>query len=188
MVYANFLTDHVWKIREKLWSARQRGEKAVGRMYFVHHAIGERFFLRLLFTIVLGVTSFEHFRTIDDTKHLMFQADCEALRLPQDDAEWDTCMRETCINQDTKKLRNFFVTLLLFCSPLNPEVLWEIYRDDMSHDTRHQRNTNGGIAEDAYNDTLLLFKAKLMLTNKGLHDFPEMLFALALAKMLRVNP
>jgi hypothetical protein len=52
---------------------------------------------------------------------------------------------------------------------------------------RHRRITNGGIVEDAYNDTLLLLEAKLALTNKGLHNFPEMLLALLPAKMLRVN-
>jgi hypothetical protein len=51
----------------------------------------------------------------------------------------------------------------------------------------HRRITNGGTTEDAYNDTLLLFKAKLTLTNKGLHNFPEMLLALSPAEMLRVN-
>ncbi len=97
-------------------------------------------------------------------------------------------MREACINQDAKRLRNLFVTLLLFCSPLNPEMLWERYRNDMSHDTRHRHIMNGGTAKDAYNDTLLLLEAKLALTNKGLHDFPEMMFVLPLVKMLRVNP
>jgi hypothetical protein len=58
----------------------------------------------------------------------------------------------------------------------------------MSHDMRHQRITNGGTTKDAYNDTLLLFKAKLALTNKGLHDFPEMSFALPPVEMLHVNP
>jgi hypothetical protein len=48
VVYVDFPVDHVWKIREKVWSARQRGEKAVGRMYFVHPVASERFFLRLL--------------------------------------------------------------------------------------------------------------------------------------------
>jgi hypothetical protein len=71
---------------------------------------------------------------------------------------------------------------------LNPEVLWEKYRDDMSHDTRHQHITNGGTAEDAYNDTLLLLEAKLALTNKGLHDFSKMSFVLLPIEMLRVNP
>jgi len=92
-------------------------------------------------------------------------------------------MREACIDQDTKRLRNLFVTFLLFCSPLNPEVLWERYRDDM----RHRCITNGGITDDAYNDTLLLFEAKLALTNKGLHDFPEMPLPLSPVKMLHVN-
>jgi hypothetical protein len=114
-------------------------------MYFIHLAASERFFLRLLLTVVVGVTSFEHFQIVDDTKHSTFQAACRALGLLQDDAEWDMCMREACIDQDAKRreacidqdakrLRNLFVILLLFYYLLNPEVLWERYRDDMSHD------------------------------------------------------
>jgi len=67
-------------------------------------------------------------------------------------------------------------------------MLWERYRDDMSHDMRHRRITNGGITDDAYNNTLLLLEAKLALTNKGLHDFPKMPLVLPFVKMLRVNP
>ncbi|KAH9547929.1 hypothetical protein CY35_11G060800 [Sphagnum magellanicum] len=58
----------------------------------------------------------------------------------------------------------------------------------MSHDMRHRRIMNGGTTDDAYNDTLLLLEAKLALTNKGLHDFSKMPFALSPIKMLRVNP
>jgi hypothetical protein len=53
---------------------------------------------------------------------------------------------------------------------------------------RHRRITNGGTIEDAYNNTLLLLKAKLVLTNKGLHDFPKMSLALLCVEVLRVNP
>jgi hypothetical protein len=53
---------------------------------------------------------------------------------------------------------------------------------------QHRCITNGGTTEDAYNDTLLLFEAKLTLTNKGLHDFLEMSFILLPVEMLRVNP
>jgi hypothetical protein len=52
-----------------VWSAQQQGKKVVGRMYFVHHAASERFFLHLLLIDVPGATSFEHFWTIDNTKH-----------------------------------------------------------------------------------------------------------------------
>jgi len=156
-------------------------------MYFVHPVASERFFLRLLLTVVPGATFFKYLWTVNDIKHPTFQATCKALGLLQDDAEWDMCMRETCIDQDAKRLKNLFVTFLLFCSPLNPEVLWEKYRDNMSHNMRHRRITNGGTTDDTYNDTLLLLEAKLALTNKGLHDFPKMPLALSPVKMLHVN-
>ncbi len=76
------------------------------------------------------------------------------------------------------------MTLLLFCSPLNPKVLWERYRNSIS---RHGRITNGGTSKDTYNDTLLLLEAKLILMKKSLHDFLEMLFALLPIEMMRVN-
>jgi hypothetical protein len=41
----------------------------------------------------------------------------------------------------------------------------------MLHNMQHSHITNGGTTEHAYIDTLLLLKAKLTLTNKGLHDF-----------------
>jgi hypothetical protein len=110
------------------------------------------------------------------------------LGLLQDNVEWDTCMWEACINQDVEGLKNIFVTLLLFCSPLNPEMLWERYWNDMLRDMRHRRIMSWGIAEDAYNDTLLFLEAKLALRNKGLHDFPGMPLALPHVEMLCVNP
>ncbi len=58
----------------------------------------------------------------------------------------------------------------------------------MSHNMWHQHITNGSTAKDAYNDTLLLVKAKLALMNKGLHGFPEMPLTLPLVEMLHVNP
>jgi len=67
-------------------------------------------------------------------------------------------------------------------------MLWETYGDDMSHDMWHQRITNGGTVDDAYNNTLLLLEAKLALTNKSLHDFLKLPLALSLVKMLHVNP
>ncbi len=57
----------------------------------------------------------------------------------------------------------------------------------ISNNMRHWHITNGGIAEDAYNDTLLLFEAKLILTNKSLHDFLKMLLVLPPVEMLCVN-
>jgi hypothetical protein len=50
-------------------------------MYFVHVASGERFYLRLLLTVVAGATSFENLRTIDGVVYPTFQAACGAMGL-----------------------------------------------------------------------------------------------------------
>jgi hypothetical protein len=72
VLYTDFPRQHVWKTREKVWAARQRGTEAVGRMYFVHVALSERFYLRLLLTMVAGATSFENLRTIDGVVYPTF--------------------------------------------------------------------------------------------------------------------
>jgi hypothetical protein len=53
-------------------------------MYFVHPAVGERFFLHLLLIIVPGATAFEHLWTIDNTEHPTFQVAYGTLGLLQD--------------------------------------------------------------------------------------------------------
>jgi hypothetical protein len=73
-------------------------------MYFVHPVASERFFLHLLLSIIPSTTFFEHLQTVDDIEHPTFKATCEAVGLLQDDTKWDTCMQETCIDQDAKRL------------------------------------------------------------------------------------
>jgi hypothetical protein len=184
VLYTDFPREHVWKAREKRWAPRQCGTKAVGRIYFVPVASGERFYLRLLLSIRSGVMSFENLRAVDDIHHPTFQATCGALGLLQDDQEWDACLREACIDHDAARLRKLFVILLLFCSPLRPEVLWARYQDKMSHDTWHCRRGEGGTLDDAYNDSLLLLEGRLAMANKSLRDFP----AMAPVGIKRVNP
>jgi hypothetical protein len=84
-------------------------------------------------------------------------------------------------------LRKLFVILLLFCAPLRPEVLWERYRDEMSHDTWYRRRGEGGTLDDAYNDSLLLLEGRLAMANKSLRDFPAMPLAMAPVGIEGVN-
>jgi hypothetical protein len=184
VLYTDFPQQHVWKAHKKRWAPCQCGAKAVGRMYFVPVASGERFYLRLLLTIRSGATSFENLRTMDGIHHPTFQATCGALGLLQDDQKWDACLREACIDHDAARLKKLFVILLLFCSPLRPEVLWEKYQDKMSHDTWYCRRGEGGTLDDAYNDSLLLLEGRLAMANKSLRDFP----AMAPVGIERVNP
>ncbi len=91
-------------------------------------------------------------------------------------------------DHNTARLRKLFVILLLFCAPLCSEVLWERYRDEMSHDTWYRRKGEGGTLDDAYNDSLLLLEGRLAMANKSLRDFPAMPLAMAPVGIERVNP
>jgi len=160
----------------------------MGRMYFVHVASGERFYLRLLLTVVAGATSFENLHTINGVVYPTFQAAYGAMGLLQDDQEWDACLREACVDQNADRLRKLFVIHLFFCAPLHPKRLWAGYRDEMSHDTLYRRTGEGGTLDDAYNDSLLLLEERLVMANKSLRDFPKMPLARAPVGEERVNP
>jgi hypothetical protein len=97
-------------------------------------------------------------------------------------------MREACIDHDVARLRKLFVILLLFCAPLCPEVLWERYRNEMSHDTWYCKRGEGGTLDNAYNDSLLLLEGRLVMANKSLRDFPTMPLVMVPVGIERVNP
>ena len=94
--YQEFPQYFVWNVTLKIWTPRQRGY-AIGPMYFVCPNSGERFYLRLLLTIVRGATSFEDLRTVNNVLHDTFKSACVARGLLEDDEEWIQCLREAAI-------------------------------------------------------------------------------------------
>ena len=56
----------VWKADHHKWVPRTReGYWSIGRMYHAHPSSGERFYLRLLLTVVKGPSSYEDLRTVN---------------------------------------------------------------------------------------------------------------------------
>ena len=99
---------------------------------------GEQFYLRTLLTVVKGATSFEdlrHYNTVEP--YPTFHEACLARGLLEDDGEWNQCLAEACLMQTGTCLRHLFTTILLFCTPLEPDRLWHQYRihicDDLSY-------------------------------------------------------
>ncbi|PIA61727.1 hypothetical protein AQUCO_00200012v1 [Aquilegia coerulea] len=116
--YLEFPQHFVWirELHNNRWEPRQQGF-AIGRMYFAKPNEGERFYLRLLLTIVQGCPSFEAPQT--DA--------CIALGLLEDDQEYSICLAEASIIQTGYQLRRLFAILLTECSPLHPASLWDQY-------------------------------------------------------------
>ena len=84
LTYQEFPQKYVWNPQSKLWTRRKQG-RSIGRMYFASPNSGERFYLRLLLTVVKGPTSFDNLRTVNDILYDTFKAACVARGLLKDD-------------------------------------------------------------------------------------------------------
>ena len=84
---------------------------------------GERYYLRILLTHVIGATSFDDLKTINGQICRTFKEACTHLGLLQDDNGWDTCLYEASNIQIRKQLCHLFAIILLICQPLALELL-----------------------------------------------------------------
>ena len=118
-------------------------------MYSVPPNGGERFYLRLLLTVVKGMlflltissnkpliyflatTSYQALRTVNGVLCNTFKDACQARGLLDDDQEWLFCLQEAAGMCTGQGLHNLFVTILLFLlrSLYFTPILFAIPRD-----------------------------------------------------------
>ncbi|KAF5349437.1 hypothetical protein D9758_014620 [Tetrapyrgos nigripes] len=149
---------------------------SIGRMYFVSPNGGERFYLRTLLTIAKSATSFQDLRTYNGVEYSTFHEVCLARGLLENDGEWRRCLAEACEIQTGSQLRQLFATLLQFCSPSQPELLWMEFRDNLC-ERLHQSLTRMGHqnpSEEVHDYGLYLLNNTLMQTGHTLLDYPNM--------------
>ena len=90
---------------------RQRGF-AIGRMYFASPNSGERFYLRLLLTVVKGSQSYQDLHTVNGSEYSTFKGACVARGLLEDDREWILCLEEASVLKTGYQLRRLFSIIL----------------------------------------------------------------------------
>ena len=136
-LYQEFPVHFVYKKPRCQWHPRQKGT-AIGRMYHCNPFVGERYYLRLLLTVVRGPQSFEHLRTVNGVEQPTFHGACLALGLLQDDNEWVDCFTEAVTFSSGTSLRTLFATALLHGSVLEPVQLWNRFRNHICDDLLHR--------------------------------------------------
>ena len=164
-------------LRSKVWRPRQRTSFALGRMIYVGPTAGERFYLRTLLMIVRGPRSFEQLKTVDGEVCETFHEACLRRGLLEDDGEWEICLRDAAEIQTGSQLRHLFTTLLLFCTPTQPGMLWITFRDKICDDLRHKLCQLGRTAithDHVYDFGLHLIDSILQDSGHALSDFPTM--------------
>ena len=178
LTYQEFPQRFVYNEKEKKWTIRKKGF-ALGRMYFVPPNVNdERFYLRLLLTVAKGPKSFEDLRTLDNITYPTFREACIARGLLNDDGEWRQCLLEASTMQTGAQLRNLFATLLLFCCPTKPELLWNEFCHHICDDLRYRLQCTGRQDPEEmeiFDYGLWLIEQILVKTlRKHLEDFPDM--------------
>ena len=178
VTYQNFPRGWVYNEKKKVWGPRKQGPPAIGRLFFASPAQGERFYLRMLLTIVTGATSFPHLRTVNGTVHNTFKQACVALGLLQDDQEWVQCLTEASQMQLGSSLRSLFAIILLHCNPTSPGVLWQQFRHHICDDLRNKLQAiypnREFDDEEVYMYGLHLINKILIKSDRLLSQFPEM--------------
>ena len=90
--YQEFPEHYVYE-RNMGWKPKKQ-RFSIGRMWSASPFNRERYYLRLLLTVVRGTRSFQDLRTVDGIEYPTFKSGCIALRLLEDDGEWIAMFRD----------------------------------------------------------------------------------------------
>nr|XP_027072002.1 uncharacterized protein LOC113696819 [Coffea arabica] len=131
--YKDFPQHFVWSSKYKHWTERKR-RKVIGRLVSVNPKEGERYYLRLLLNHIPGPISFDDLLTVHDKKMKSFREAALALGLLQSDTYIEETLEEAAAFQMPCSLRLLFATLLVYCSPTDPVMLWRKFEFDFSRD------------------------------------------------------
>lgn len=112
-------------------------------MTYVGPTAGERFYLHTLLMVVKGPRSFDDLKMVDNETCETFHEACIRQGLLEDDGEWELCLQDAADIQTGSQLRHLFTTLLLFCSPTQPNILWLHFQDKICDDLRHKLSQLG---------------------------------------------
>lgn len=129
-------------------------------------------------TAIEGATSFQDLRRYNDGQPFpTFYAACLARGLLEDDGEWDQCLSEASVMQTGARLRHLFTTILLFCSPSQPDCLWFRYRRHICDDLLYRLRTlgfNNASEADVYDYGLHSINMILRESGHNLSEWPSM--------------
>ncbi|KAI9390636.1 hypothetical protein POPTR_008G203701v4 [Populus trichocarpa] len=134
-----------------MWSCKSK-ISVLGRLTYVHPALEELYFLRLLLIHVRGALSFDYLKNVSGVMHPTFQLACKTLRLLWDDKEWEDIFCEAMATATSPQIRNLFVSVILFCDVADPEVLFNKFLRSM------------------YDDIITRFKSSFAMPNLKLFD------------------
>lgn len=96
-------------------------------MHYCNLFTKERYYLRVLLTIVERVQSFQHLYIADRILYFDFQATCITWDLLKDDQKKMQCFEKELLFTFGKSLCALFATLLIYREITDINVIWNIF-------------------------------------------------------------
>jgi ATP-dependent DNA helicase PIF1 len=174
LLYSEFPTCFTWDRDECKWYPRKSGD-TIGRLVFIPPNAGERFYARLILSVVKNLQSFNDMRTHDGTIYDTICEACIARGLLEHDQEWIWTLEDAKSFQTGFILHAMFTTIVRDCIPSDPMALWHQFKEFICDDLRGQLLRDGitiGSMDEAYDYGLHLIQSRLLFeTNKSMADF-----------------
>lgn len=181
LLYAEVPKFYTWNASRKQFQRRKQGTRVadqngifaaevLGRVYTVHPKNDECYFLRILLHEVRGPTSFASLKIVGEQQCETYREACEKLGLLENDQHWDTTLAEASEACHPYQIRNLFAIILTTCSPSNPKMLWEKYKENLSEDILYQlRRVNSNdelpFSAEIFNQALIKLEDKCIAIN-----------------------
>ncbi|XP_062193516.1 uncharacterized protein LOC133896896 [Phragmites australis] len=171
LTYCEFPSKWRWDETSRAWKPRQIGTK-IGRLYYVHPSVGERYYLRMLLMVVKGAQNYDDVKTHNGVTYATFKEACNARGLLGDDQEWYNAFDEAASWATSAQLRQLFVTMLLFCEVNDEhtffEKVWRALVDDIQYRFRQVvGNPSYQLSDNELRDYLLDDLSTLFAKNGG---------------------
>ena len=125
--YPDFPSHFTWDHAQRKWKVHKSG-KTSSCMVFVPPNAGEKFYTRLLLSVVMNICSFTDLRSFAGVTYSTFREACLARGLLADDNKWRQALEDGHHMQTGSMLRQMFVTIIRENQPSQPALLWDSFK------------------------------------------------------------
>lgn len=172
LTYAEIPFYYTWDTKEAQFCRRSSPHcvkpSMVSRLAVIKPSSGDVFYmrLRLLYVCCKGAASYAdlktaHRGTADATLCATFQEACIVEGLVADDSEWEHVLHAGVALKTSIGLRSLFVEVLMNCEPQRPDLLWDLFKDELADDVAKANGRPGNPRAADHNECLRLIRDKL---------------------------
>ncbi|POS87305.1 hypothetical protein EPUL_001781, partial [Erysiphe pulchra] len=136
VLYSDFPLFYTYTKRNG-WQLRRKGQM-IGRMPIAVPSQGEYLYLRMIINVKRMAQSYRDLYTMNGTYYEYTSAACRALDLNFDDSEWYVLFDRVRDTSTAKSLRRTFAAGLAHSVIINPQSIWDRYKEAFTADCLHR--------------------------------------------------